>query len=141
MIRADPRARRKAVFLIIVGTLIGAVLIVSFERYRGELHEWLLADPSGHRIQLLLYSLAVLGAVPLIAFALYLWVLGVRVVQAQQFPPPGQRVVRDTAVVTGEAARSRGRVLQGLAIAFVTVAGLLCFLLWRVASVIVEQAV
>lgn len=87
VIRADPDARRKAVFLLIMGTLIGAVLMVSFERYRGKLHDWLLADPSGHRIQLLLYLLAVWG-VPLVAFAVYLWVVGARVVQAQKFPPP-----------------------------------------------------
>jgi hypothetical protein len=138
--KADPGARRKAVYIILVCTLIGAALIVSFERYRRQLHDWILADPSGHRMQLVLLSLAFLGSVPLVGFAVYLWSLGSRTVQAQQFPPPGQRVLRDTPVVTGQAALVRGRLVKTLAISLFLAAALLSILFWRLASVVAARA-
>jgi ABC-type spermidine/putrescine transport system permease subunit II len=43
--RADPAARRLAVLVLLVATLVGAALIVAFERYRVPLREWVLSEP------------------------------------------------------------------------------------------------
>jgi len=66
--------------------------------------------------------------------AAYLWLLGRKVLSAREFPPPGQRVIRDTPVVTGEAAVARGNQLRVLALGFGIASGVLGLLLWRLAS-------
>jgi hypothetical protein len=119
---------------VIAAACVGAVLIAAFERYRIPLRDWLLADPdaSAQRAQLVMLIFAVLLLAPLLAFAAWLWSLGERVVRAREFPPPGLRLIRDTAVVNGEKAISRGRLLKALAIGFAFAALVLAVLLWRV---------
>jgi len=131
--RADPNARRKVVLILFVGACVGAVLIVAFERYRMPLADWVLADPraSAQRARLVLVVLAILLLAPLLAFAAYLWSLGERVVRAEEFPPPGLRVIRDTLVITGERAVSRGRLLKAFALGCSIASAVLGFLLWR----------
>ena len=136
--RADPAARRHAVLLVAAAAVIGVLLIAGFERYRIPLRDWILADPgtAPDRIKAVLFLLAALLSVPLLAFAVYLWALGARVIRAREFPPPGLRLIRDTPVITGEAALSRGRRLKILALGCVLASAVLVFLLWRLASVL-----
>jgi hypothetical protein len=130
--RADPAARRQAVLFLVVATCLGALLIVAFERYRIPLSDWVRGEPglSAQRARSVVLLLSVLLLVPLLALAAYLWSLGDRVIRQRMFPPQGFRVIRDTPVITGEAAVSRGRVLQvfaaGCGIAF----AVLGLLLW-----------
>jgi len=89
------------------------------------------ADAAARRtVALLLLPAAVLLA-PLLALAVYLWALGGRVVRAREFPPPGLRVIRDTPIVTGERAVSRGRLLKVLALGCGIALAALAVLLWR----------
>lgn len=140
--RADPAVRRQAVLVLVIGTCVGALLIVAFERYRILLSDWVLADPavSARRLRLVLLGLAAIFLVPLLAFAAYLWSLGQRVVRAREFPPPGLRVIRDTPVVTDGRAISRGRLLKLLALACGIAAAALGFLLWRFESWLRDHA-
>jgi hypothetical protein len=137
--RADPTARRKLTLLLLVGTCVGALLIVAFERYRIPLSDWVRADPgaSAQRARLVLLLLTVLVLAPLLALAAYLRSLGEKVVRAREFPPPGLRVVRDTPVITGERAVSRGRLLKVLALGCGIASVVLGFLLWRLASLLI----
>ena len=75
-------------------------------------------------------SAAVLSA-PLVAFAVYLWSLGAKVLRVRQFPPPGYRVIRDTPVISGQAAELRGRALKVLAVRLGVASVLLWLLLGR----------
>jgi hypothetical protein len=75
-----------------------------------------------------------------IAFAAYLWLLGKRVLRAQQFPPPGFRVVRDTPVMGGPAAVTRGQVIQVLALCLGLAAALLWLFFWWLAQTIGQGA-
>ena len=70
--------------------MVGAVLILAFERYRPVLHEWLLADPGAVpvRIRSIVLLLGVLALAPLLGFAAYLRSIAVRVILALEFPPP-----------------------------------------------------
>ena len=56
--RADPGARRQAVLLVMLGALVGALLIVGFERYRMSLGDWLLSEPGelAHRVKLVFFA-------------------------------------------------------------------------------------
>jgi hypothetical protein len=130
--KADPDARRRAILLIVFAAALGGLLIAGFEHYRGSFREWLTADPAGtaRRARLVL-SLSVLAlSAPAIAFAVYFWQLGRKVLLAQQFPPPGYRVIRDTPVVRGAAAMTRGHVIQVVAVCLGVSAGILCLFIW-----------
>jgi hypothetical protein len=140
--KTDPNARRKVVLVLVVGTCAGALLIVAFERYRIPLSDWVLADPgaSAQRARSVFVLLAVLLLAPLLAFAAYLWSLGERVVRAREFPLPGLPVIRDTPVITGESAVSRGRLLKVLALGCGIAAAVLGLLLWRFQSLLIDHA-
>ena len=70
-------------------------------------------------------------SVPLLVFAGYLWHLAGRVRRAGQYPPPGLRVIRPMAPLTGSAATRRMHVLQALAGTLAAAAVMLVILLWR----------
>jgi hypothetical protein len=136
--RADPAARRQAVVFIVLGAFAGALLIFGFERYRIPFRDWVLSEPGKFalRVRLVFLFLGVFSAVPLVAFAIYLWSFAASVLRARQFPPPGYRVIRDTRIVFGQAATSRGRAFKMLALVLGVVAVLLCLHLWRLAWMI-----
>jgi hypothetical protein len=140
--KADPVARRRAMLLVVVGVFAGSVLIVGFERCRAPLLEWLLSKPgeSGHQLRLLFACAAVLASAPLIAFAVYLWSLGARVIRAQRFPLPEQRVIRDTPILEGQAAIARGRGLKVVAVSLCVAAVVLCSMFWGLALMLSRSA-
>jgi hypothetical protein len=133
--KADSAARRKAIIIVIISAIAGSLLIVVFESFCVQLYEWLLFDhgKSVYRLRILLILAAAFGAIPLFACSVYLWSLGCRALNYQRFPLPGQRVIRDTPILEGQAAMMRGRVLKTLAV-FLAVAGvMLCFVfLWLI---------
>jgi hypothetical protein len=130
--KADPEARRRAILVVVFGAAIGALLIAGFEELRQPLHDWLMSDPAQtpRRARLVIALSAVLLAAPLITFAVYLWLLGVKVVRAQQYPPPGLRVIRDTPVVSGPGAVTRGQAIQVGAVCLGVSAAVLCLFFW-----------
>jgi len=140
--RADPAFRRRIVIVLLAGMFVGALLIVGFEQYRTQLREWILSEPGAlaQRANLVLLLLAVFLVAPPLGLAVYLWSLGERVLRTREFPPPGFRVIRDTPVITGEGAVSRGRMLEALALACGVASVALGFLLWRLASSLSSHA-
>jgi hypothetical protein len=140
--KADPRARRQAAWLLIAGTLVGVLLILGFGRYSRSLRTWIKADPAAaaDRLTLALVGLSIVLSAPAIAFAVYLWALGGRVLRAEEFPPPGYRVIRDTPVVGGQGARVRGYAFRILAACLVVTTLLLWLMLWRLARLLAAGA-
>ena len=138
--RADSAARRKAITIVIISAIVGSLLIVVFETYRAQLYEWLLSDHEklANRLRILIILTAGFGTITLFAFSVYLWSFGCKVSNYQRFPLPGQRVIRDTPILEGQAALMRGRVLKTLAV-FLAVAGImLCFVFWWLISILEE---
>lgn len=130
--KADPAARRQALLVIVFATAIGALLITGFEHLSQPFHEWLSSEPAEtvRRARLAVYVSAFVVSAPVIAFAIYLWLLGARVLRAKRFPPPGLRVIRDTRVVDGPAAVTHGHAIQVLAVCLGVSAALLWLFLW-----------
>ena len=131
--KADPAARRQAILVILFAAATGALLLAAFEHFREPLREWLLSEPAetARRARLAVYVSAFVLSAPVIAFAIYLWLLGARVLRAQQFPPPGFRVIRDTPVVGGQGAVTRGHAIQVVAVCLGLAAAILCLFFWR----------
>jgi len=136
---ADPAARRRAVWLVVFGALIGGFALVALERYLPLLKRWLLSDPDQleQRVTTVVVFLVVVITIPLFAFAAHLWVRGTYVHRYQRFPVRGEHVIRDIPIVRGEAAAVRGRVLQCFAIGLAGTAILLAVALVRLATVVV----
>jgi hypothetical protein len=133
--QADPRARRLALSIVVLGTLAGAGLIIAAGAARPVLEAWVAANPRS-RLSVVLWLMVLLTSAPAILMAVHLWRLGSRAVRARRFPPPGLRVVRATVVLTGEAASRRGRLLQIFAGALATSGILLGLTLWRLIAVL-----
>ncbi|HEY7655830.1 MAG TPA: hypothetical protein VH881_03110 [Burkholderiales bacterium] len=136
--KADPAARRRAVLAIIFGATVGGLLIAGFDHFGEPFRAWLTSDPAATagRARLAIYLSALVLSAPVIAFAVYLWLLGKRVLRAQQFPPPGFRVIRDTPVMDGPTAVVRGQVIQTLALCLGLAAALLWLFFWWLARTI-----
>lgn len=133
--KADPEARRQALLIVVAGALVGVLCLLAIERYRDPLLDWISAEPaaSAQRFRRVLLAAAALLTLPLLGIAAYLWALGRRIEAAAAFPPPGMRVIRDTPVVSGASAVSRGRWLKRLALICVIAALALGWMLWRLA--------
>jgi hypothetical protein len=140
--KADPEARRRAVLTVIFGTAVGGLLISGFDHFGESFRAWLSSDPAqtAGRARLAMYLSALVLSAPVIAFAVYLWLLGKRVLRAQQFPPPGFRVIRDTPVIGGPAAVMRGQVIQVLALFLGLAAAVLWLFFWWLARTIGQGA-
>ena len=124
--------------VVIFGAAIGALLLAGFEELRQPFHDWLMSNPAeaAQRVKIAIYVSAVVLCAPVIAASVYFWLLGAKVLRAQQFPPPGFRVIRDTPVVSGSGAVTRGHVLQVVAVCQgAGAAGLCWFLLWLAQTV------
>jgi hypothetical protein len=134
--RADAAFQRLVVAVVVAGACVAALLIRGVEQYREPLSAWVRADAgrSAQRIDLIFAVFAVLLAAPLVAMAAYFSSLGRSTVQSGEYPPPGSRMIRDTPIVRGGEAFSRGRTLQGVAVFLSAAAVIIGLLLWRLAS-------
>ncbi len=133
--KADPRARRTAFLIVLIGAVAGTVMFAMASAMGPAVEIW-LAEDLPTRSRLLAGVLAVLTAVPAAGMSVYLWRLGGRTLQANRYPPPGLRVVRDTPVAVGETAARRGRALQIMAVALGASGVVLGLLLWHLLSML-----
>jgi hypothetical protein len=133
---ADPRAKRTALVVILASLIVGTALIILFDRARPAIGRWVFADQQqvALRARVVLSVVAVIAAGPLIGFAAYFYRLGGATVRSARFPPTGAAMIYDTPVVSGDAARTRGRILQVLAVMLVVAAIAMAGLLWTLAS-------
>jgi hypothetical protein len=101
-----------------------------FDSYRESLLGWVVADPSRGKITALLLIFA-LCFVPALAAAAWMWSFGTRVVRGDRHPPEGTKLIHDTPVVRGAAARRHGRVYQALAGLFLLASLSMLWVLWQ----------
>jgi hypothetical protein len=114
IIRGDTAYRKRIYLLYALLVLVGVVAV-----------RWLVPMGLGHLRSLgmrqLLVMLRALFIVILLSFApaaIYLIVVGRRILKHERFPYPGQRVMYDTRQMTGARARHRGRALLILGTVF-----------------------
>jgi len=111
--KADPRARRQALWVGLIGAAGGALLLWLFLGNQARVRAWFLDNADTLMDNPLLVGLGMLVLMsPVIGLSVYLLVLGQRIVRARRFPPPGMTLSRDTPVLKEGAAVLRGRVVQ-----------------------------
>lgn len=102
---------------------------------RPALTAW-IGEDADVRLRIVIVTMTAVTAGPLLAFAVFMWRLGRRVIGAGRYPPPSLRVVRDTPIVTGQDAVRRGKLLQWLAAGVGMAALVLALLLSRLAGLL-----
>ena len=138
---ADQRARRRMMWIVVLGAAAGALLLLCFEWSLPGLRAWLTERPDRTvaRARLLLVLTGILTILPVIWFSAYLWLLGQRISNARRYPLPSMLFLRDVQVVSRPAAETRARVVKGMAV-FLTAIGLgLLGLLWWIGKSIEES--
>jgi hypothetical protein len=133
---ADPRAKRIAVVLLVAGVVMGAALMLLFQRARPQFAAWILADEQqvAFRARMVLAGVAIIVAAPSMAFGAYFYRLGALTIRSERFPPPDTAMLHHTPVLTGEAARARGRALEAIGCMLVIATIGIVALLWLLAS-------
>ncbi|HSG82129.1 MAG TPA: hypothetical protein VLC48_07760 [Gemmatimonadota bacterium] len=133
--KPDRGAKRRATELVILIALLGTLAFLSVDRYLDgmsvELRE---GDPGQVAHQLGSTLRLVAAGLGLLVFLMAGWLfrLARLVSKSGRFPPPGTRVIYETPVLTGAAARHKAYIGYALA-AVLLFAGLVgTFLLWRV---------
>jgi hypothetical protein len=111
---ADPATRRRALIAA------GVIAVTGWVAYFA-LQEWLArlqgTDPGLMRqsLERALVWGSWAAMLPVAVLAGWSWRYGARVGRAGRFPAPGAKVIRDTPVLMGDAARLRGTALKVLA--------------------------
>lgn len=111
---ADPATRRRALFGAAVVALAGWLALFTLQRWLRGLGG---TDPVALRLALedaMLWG-SWAACLPVAVLATWLWLQGLRIMRAGRYPAPGAKVIRDTPVLHGDAARLRGLALRVLA--------------------------
>lgn len=139
--KADPKAKRKVLWILGAAAAAGVIAIVSFEFLQAHLLTWLESNIDFlTENSFLVFLFALLMVSPVLAAGFYLYALGHRAARAQRFPPPGCAVVIDTPVIDGPAGLRRGRIIQTLSLLLLFVAGSIPVLLWYLFRLLVSTA-
>jgi hypothetical protein len=128
--RADPNLRVTVVIVVVVVLITGVVLFVNLQRWFTALAQVPTAAAQAQLLTAFAWAVGI-GCVAIFWLSASLWRLGGRVRRAAQWPLSGARVIRDTPVLRGAAAVSRGRVLQGVGAALFLCAASVSVLAWR----------
>lgn len=110
VLRADRTLRNRLLLFLVVFSAAGAAIVFFLERHLETIVASSEDNPEAavrQVFQLLRVSTAV-GGIGLIVFGTYFARFSLRVLSSGSFPPPGTKVVRDTQIQRGSAARVRG---------------------------------
>jgi len=107
ILKADPDYRRNVLLLLVALAVIGfAAIQWGLPKLLAYIEE---KEPmEGIRFIRALLIVVFASALPM---AFYMYRFGRRILRSGQFPPPGTRVIRDTEIIEGGAARRKGRLL------------------------------
>ena len=113
--RADAYYRKLAILALAALLLGGAVFLVQFESWMEDVRSMPVEAARESLTTVFGWSVGI-GTVAICLAGCHFWWWGRRIRRALRFPPPGATVLRDTVILEGEAAASRGRLLQFLGV-------------------------
>ena len=138
-IPADRQARRLTILMVVILAAGGT----SFLTYvRAEVKH--LAESKGEqrqavvrRLGAVLTATACVGGLGFVGISAWLWRLARRIRRADQYPPPGTKVLKDTPVRTGLAAWKIAAKAE-LAAVLALAGALACGILWWLATTAIQ---
>ncbi|OQW33392.1 MAG: hypothetical protein A4E19_02995 [Nitrospira sp. SG-bin1] len=132
--RADDRRRRLAIVVLIVVLIGGVALWMVAEEWKAEVRS-LPVDAAKQSLSIVFSLCMGIMTVCVCLAGWHCWRTGGQVRHAMRFPPHTS-VVRDTTVLTGQAAVSRGRLLQVSGVILMLCALGLAVMSWSVLKMI-----
>jgi len=113
--RADVATRRRALLAAAAVALAGWAAFFVLQDWLAGLHS---ADPveTRHALEDAMLWGSWAACIPVALLAIWMWLHGGRIARAGRYPAPGSKVIRDTPVLHGDAARLRGIGLRVLAV-------------------------
>ena len=113
---ADPAARARAIWTIVAVTALAGSLVLALQFREEQINDW-VAENTQALVQHpgIVFLITFVLMLPLVGAAIYMYRLADRIVRAQRMPPPGQKVIKDTPVITGRKAVRQGRGLKVMA--------------------------
>ncbi len=129
--RADQQSRKLAILALVVLLLGGAVLSIQFESWLTEVRRMPVESARESLTTVFSWSVGI-GTVAIALAGCHVWWWGRRVRRALRFPPPGATVLRDTIILSGQAAASRGMLLQFLGVTLILCAAAVAVVSWWV---------
>ena len=129
--RADQQSRKLAILALVVLLLGGAVLSVEFEALLTEVRRMPVESARESLTTVFSWSVGI-GTVAIALAGCHVWRWGRRVRHTLRFPAPGATVMRDTIILSGHAAASRGTLLQFLGITLILCAAAVAVVSWWV---------
>lgn len=131
--KADPVARRIAIWMICVTTVFGFLVIIGYEYLQENLQLFFERHIDFLFENTVIVFLATLLFIsPLLVTTIYFFRLGKRAVLDQRFPPHGYAVVRDTHVLEGMLGIRRGRIIQILSLFLLCCSCLTPIFMWAI---------
>jgi hypothetical protein len=107
LIKADPRYKKQLLIRILIIAFIFAIGLAFFRSYLDSLI-------AGSDTQTLVLSLRIalwlMFSIPVL-FGIYIFRLALRSYKEERFPPSGTKVIKDTILLTGKAAKSRAIII------------------------------
>lgn len=139
---ADPATRRLALIIVVVIGALGLITIIWLQNTLDTISELRRTDPLEATRMMLAVSrlLGAAAAVVCVTIAIWLAWLSFQIRRAERFPLPHARLVRDTPVLTGAAARRQARIALVFALGLLVSGVLLPILLMRLTSLLAPVA-
>ncbi|NIM49258.1 MAG: hypothetical protein GTN78_19765 [Gemmatimonadales bacterium] len=142
IIRADATLRTVTLISVAVALVLGSIAFVYAESFLRDMKELAQESPSQAvaRVGLVLKVLAVGMSVIPVAVGAYLGRVAVLTWRSGEFPPPGTRVLRDTAVTTGPGSRRWAMVALILALVLLAGGILIPLVTWNLVESLLYSA-
>lgn len=128
--RADPAMRRLTIYAVVIIAAAGTAGFVIFQRWFGNVQALPPDEAWTALLGVLTWTCAVM-LLMVVATSIYAWHLGSKIKQTRQYPPHGARTIRDTPILEGKNAHSRGNLLQTIGAMLLVLAILLLVLCLR----------
>jgi hypothetical protein len=128
--RSDPKLRRVALVVVAAVVIAGIASLAAMQHWFAGLKELPAAVAQAQLLSAFAVSFGTVCAAVL-WLAASLWRSGTLVRRVEQWPLPGTRVIRDTRVLRGSAAVSRGRLMQAAGAVLFVCAVCVAVVAWR----------
>jgi hypothetical protein len=129
--RADMQRLKLAILALVMLLLGGVVLSVQVEAWLAEVRRMPVEFARKPLTTVFSWSVGIV-AVAIALAGCHVWRWARRGRQTLRFPPPGATVVRDTVVLVGRSAESRGTLLQVLGVTLILCAAGVAVVSWWV---------
>ena len=123
-------------FAIALSACLGCIILALANIYRGQVVEWVVADPdqTATRLRLLLAMLAIVAVFPVGLLSYFSGRLSHAITISGRYPPPGIAMRRSIAVREGRDAYRTARALRLAAIALGGIAAAIPIVFWLLAA-------